>query len=109
MAEKKKVKCYTRTRNNGSKYVTCQGGKKFASKKKATTKKKQPMKKGTTAKALLRRFARVALANTKDTGNNKESSKAVFNRIQRKIGVPPPAKNDMKNFLAQQRALYGVD
>ena len=77
MAEKKEVKCYTRKRNNGSKYVTCQGGKKSAPKKKAAAKKKRPVKKGTAAKAPPRRSARVAAGR----GKNKESSKAVFNRI----------------------------
>lgn len=101
MAEKKKVKCYTRKRKTGSKYVTCQGGKKSAPKKKAAAKKKRPVNKGT---APPRRSARVARG-----GKKKESSKAVFNRIEKRIGAGPPAKNDMKNFLAQQRALYGVE
>ena len=40
----------------------------------------------------------------------KESSKVVFDRLQEKI-LPgsKPKKNDMKNLLAAQRALYGVD
>eukprot|EP01051_Picozoa_sp_SAG22_P012335 SAG22_NODE_1272_length_4923_cov_3.681385_5_plen_80_part_00 len=78
MAEKKQVKCYTRRRNNGTKYVNCEGGKKKAK----------------------------AKAPAKNKSKRPKSSKAVMNRIQRRI-VPAPPKNDMKDFLAQQRAFYG--